>query len=122
MMLSHEYLEGHVLPWWQGVAYFRWDMHGAVCYPIPLNLIVRWARNTFFWVKAARRLDWFAAQQQDAFEQGIIEGKARKQRQIVADLKREYVLGHDSGVALGKHLATEQIVRDIKAVIFEGRS
>lgn len=36
--------EGRVIPWYYGVAYFEMDMLEYVCYPIPLHLVVRWAR------------------------------------------------------------------------------
>ena len=50
--------EGTRLPWWLGVAYWEWERPVAACYPIPFNLVVRWARNTYFWVKATHRPDW----------------------------------------------------------------
>lgn len=37
-------------PWGYGLAYREFNMNVAVCYPVPLNLVIRWARNLFFWL------------------------------------------------------------------------
>ncbi len=66
--------EAVVVPWWLGLAYWRWDREEAVCYPIPVNLIVRWARNGYFWLKATHRPDWIRQQTQDRYDRGFHNG------------------------------------------------
>jgi hypothetical protein len=72
-----EYADGARLPWWCGVAYWRWDAQVAVCLPIPLNILVGAARDTYFWLKATRRPGWVDRQLQAVMERGRTEGYAR---------------------------------------------
>jgi hypothetical protein len=49
MKVSSERLaEGYILPFWYGIAYYDICSDYRICYPIPLNLLVRWIRD-FFW-------------------------------------------------------------------------
>ncbi len=66
--------EGEKLPWWLGLAYWEWSRPVAVCYPIPLNLLIRWSRNVYFWVKASHRPDWLANRLQEAHDAGFHKG------------------------------------------------
>ena len=37
--------EGEMAPWWYGAAYYSAYDDFLVCYPVPINIIVRWARE-----------------------------------------------------------------------------
>jgi hypothetical protein len=41
-------MEGEKIPTFYGVAYRDFAMMQAVCYPIPLNWVVRWGRELYF--------------------------------------------------------------------------
>lgn len=43
-------------PWWLGLAYYDWIRRDAICYPIPLNLVVRLLRAAHLWLVAPRWL------------------------------------------------------------------
>jgi hypothetical protein len=86
------------VPAYYGVAYYRWDLHAAVCYPIPLHLIVRWTRNAYFVIKAAHRPDWFVAQLAAAHEEGQESLRARHQ----IALEREFIRGKEVGWKEGR--------------------
>ena len=47
--------QGELFPKWYGVAYHDMFQLSYVAYPIPLNLIVRWARNVKFWLGVPRK-------------------------------------------------------------------
>ena|SRR2546422_4242344 len=46
--------EGGLIPKWYGRAYWAFDSMFAVCYPVPLNLFVRFGRHLWYLLKAAR--------------------------------------------------------------------
>jgi len=46
-------LEGMRIPAGYGIAYFDYPRRCLVCYPIPLNLIVRFFKLFYYWVVAA---------------------------------------------------------------------
>jgi|ERR1035437_9254346 hypothetical protein len=66
--------EGNRLPWWLGLAYWEHDSMTAVCLPIPLNRIVRWARGGYFWFKATRNPSWLDNHWSRAYEAGYVRG------------------------------------------------
>ena len=43
--------EGEILPTGYGVAWHDWQCNRAVCYPIPLNVVVGIARAFYFWLR-----------------------------------------------------------------------
>lgn len=45
-----------------------------ICYPIPLNLVVRWVRAAHFWTTYNFRPSWFDRELQKAVEAGIVLG------------------------------------------------
>ena len=45
-----ELVEGSRIPWGYGLSYRPFDRDVAVCYPVPLHLIVRWCRDLWFWI------------------------------------------------------------------------
>lgn len=46
------------LPRGYGFSYRCFNVHGSMAYPIPLNLIVRWARNFHIWLKGCVQPSW----------------------------------------------------------------
>jgi len=53
-----EVLEGQEVPRGYGVAYIQPGGTSATCYPIPLNLIVRWSLLLWYALKIPRRTWW----------------------------------------------------------------
>ena len=74
--MTRVFNEGDRIPWWLGLAYWEWGMNVAVCFPIPLNLIVRWARDGYFWIKATRHPGWLDNQRAEAYNAGFGRGVA----------------------------------------------
>lgn len=63
MVKLHRYVgECEAIPWWLGVAYWDPIINTAKCYVVPVNLIVRYARNAWLWLRAIQRPDLFRAQ------------------------------------------------------------
>ena len=46
------------LPWGYGIAYKDYSMALAVCYPLGLNWLVRWARELYFLICAPKNDYW----------------------------------------------------------------
>ena len=47
--------QGEAAPWWYGVAYYSPYSDHVVCYPVPLNLLVRWCRNIWWLLRRGKR-------------------------------------------------------------------
>lgn len=75
IITSREYAEGARIPFWWGVSYLSWESDRAICYPIPLNLLIRWSRDLYYWIKATRRFGWRDNQVIDAYARGEDAGK-----------------------------------------------
>lgn len=54
MLTKQQALQGEKLPWGYGLAYWLPHAHASVCYPVPFNLVVRWARNLYFWMSCPK--------------------------------------------------------------------
>ena len=39
------------IPWWQGVACRRYEWRDTLLAPVPLHLLIRWARSVNFWLR-----------------------------------------------------------------------
>lgn len=72
---KREIAMGYVIPWWLGIAYWEWDRARAVCYPIPLNLLVRGFYGTYYWLKAIQRSTWLDQQLEAARRSGFKAGR-----------------------------------------------
>lgn len=46
-----------VIPWYYGAAYREDFGRILVLYPVPINLIVRWARIAFHWMRIASKYE-----------------------------------------------------------------
>jgi len=51
IIFAKEIAEGERLPRFYGVAYPNQMYSGVVCYPIPVNIVVRWFRRLFNWAR-----------------------------------------------------------------------
>ena len=63
-------VEGERLPSWYGFAYRNYCADHAICFPIPINLIVRWSRD-FKWLLKRHKADAL----EDAYIRGFLEGR-----------------------------------------------
>ena len=70
-----------VVPRWYGKAYANFIMNTVVFYPIPINLIVRWARDFYFLLRCYD-LGYRERIEQQVFERGRQAG--------VDQIKQEY--------------------------------
>ena len=55
MGLRHFKREAELIPFGWAVAYRDFNTERSVCYPIPLHLLVRWARDIRFWLMTVGR-------------------------------------------------------------------
>ncbi len=58
--------EGEAAPWWYGVAYYSAYADYIVCYPVPINLVVRWSRDIWWGLRRGK---------EDALSQAYQRGK-----------------------------------------------
>lgn len=78
MRIAKEVRQCEIIPAWYGVAWLRWDAGIAVCYPMPLNLILAAARAVLIWMRHGYRA--IPCNARDAYAQGLREGKAKHER------------------------------------------
>ncbi len=43
--------QGHIVPWWLGLAYKQYDRDSAVCFPVPFNWVVAVVRTLWYRLK-----------------------------------------------------------------------
>lgn len=77
--------EGQIIPRFYGKAFFNYMTYEAICYPIPMNFIVGWARTLLCILKMGTRKNFF--------DRKLIEARSA---------------GHVDGVELGKFLARKE--------------
>ena len=65
-----EVLAGERMPKWYGRAYHRCEMDVTVCYPIPINLLVRWFDKLKWWVICP-----LADREELAYQRGYNDGR-----------------------------------------------
>lgn len=73
MRIAKEVRHGELIPKWYGVAWVRWEVDAAICYPMPLNLIVAAVRAVAIWMRYGYRAVPYNAR--DAYAQGLRDGK-----------------------------------------------
>lgn len=39
------------VPWYMGIAWDDWNRRQMVCFPLGINVLVRWLRNAWFWLR-----------------------------------------------------------------------
>ncbi len=81
--------QGEEWPRFYGLAYWS-PNYFAVCYPVPINLIVRlWHKIEWWHHKYIKRGDWLESPFHEAFACGLKEGRQRVERQAQDDARRE---------------------------------
>lgn len=75
MRLAKEVHEGEIIPAWYGVAWVRFEVNAAVCYPMPLNLLVAAVRAFAIWMRYGYRA--VPCNSRDAYAQGLRDGRQK---------------------------------------------
>ena len=73
MKIAKEIRPNEILPAWYGVAWTRWEVDAAICYPMPLNLLVAAIRAIVIWMQHGYHIVPINAR--DAYAQGLRDGK-----------------------------------------------
>ena len=86
-----ELRDAEIIPAWYGVAFMVYPMHMTICYPIPLNYILRWIEAIRWRVKRPTRLAAFEAAHtmadrlsKEAYERGKTAGYQEGLREAMA--------------------------------------
>ena len=81
--------EGYVIPWWCGIAYYSPCSDHSICYPIPINLIVRFGRSAW-WAMKSGKSDALSKAYNAGRKSGATDLRSyeRKQNQRVAEVLR----------------------------------
>ena len=94
--MKREVAEGERLPWGYGVSYPLVTKPAWVIYPVPLNLLVRWARSFYFMLACSTRmtmeLQAYRLGYSNGYNAGIREGRKQGKKDAV-DFIREVVKG-----------------------------
>ena len=72
MKIAKEVRQGEVIPEWYGVAWVRWEVDAAICYPMPLNVLFAAVRAIAIWMRHGYRAVPYNAR--DAYAQGLRDG------------------------------------------------
>ncbi len=43
--------QGEIVPQGYGVAWRDWNRDAAICYPVPLNVLLGWLRFAYIWIR-----------------------------------------------------------------------
>ena len=70
MIRAFEKREGEMIPHWWAVAYRDFDRDVAICYPIPLHLIIRWLRDIRHWFMHIGRPGYAERREHELFMAG----------------------------------------------------
>ena len=54
ILTGRDLAEGAMMPRGYGVAYWRWDLDQAVCYPVPFNKLIGWCRRAYAALRSAK--------------------------------------------------------------------
>ena len=84
---------GEIIPWGYGVAWRAFDRDGAICYPIPLNLVVRLAREVHWRLLVAPRWGIRERHLAERYEAGRLKGEDEARRYV----QRAYERGKRDG-------------------------
>lgn len=82
---------GQLIPKWHGLAYQRRDKPVCVCYPMPVNLIVRWSRK-FWWLMKRNKPDALSGAYSAGHRDGFQDGKRFAQSQRAAEDRETRVM------------------------------
>lgn len=70
---------GEMIPRFYGVAYHDYPRRVAICYPIPLNWLIRWGRDLYFFLSNAARDDQISQAYKAGFNDGVERGKIHEE-------------------------------------------
>ena len=83
--------EGEWRPAWYGVAYFDYATNYAVCYPIPLNIVVRVYRIVqYFLLWLLGTAPWLKDPWKRTYERGRMDGKEEMVREALHNAMAEH--------------------------------
>lgn len=78
--------EGETMPPFYGIAYRDIAMRQAICYPIPLNWLVRWGRELYFALRGASgctlinpQMSGLEKMLDEAYRRGVLDGPNHKE-------------------------------------------
>ena len=74
--------EGDRLPRFSGVVQWHPDMRCVSVWPIPFNLLARWAINFYERLRCIAQPSWLEAKLKAGFQEGYAEGKLVVERQM----------------------------------------
>jgi hypothetical protein len=72
MIAGRELAEGSAMPRFYGIAYYRFDMHAAVVYPIPFNIVIGFVRRLQM---SFRNNNHWQTAYDKGYHQGLSEGR-----------------------------------------------
>lgn len=112
MSLQRFVREGNNLPTGYGVAYRSLNYYGAICYPVPLNLLIRHVRSLWLWMKFPP-IGWIDQIEQGAYNHGYQEGR------------KAAIVNHDAVVRQAVNDAygcgRSDALTEVRQIIQEGR-
>lgn len=86
--------EGGVIPKWYGISYYLPDRDAAVCYPLVLNKVIRFFRNSYWWIylkiSGVRKLSALERIQSESYLNGVKDGTHRGQQELLKALERAF--------------------------------
>lgn len=86
--------EGGIIPKWYGISYYLPDRDAAVCYPLVLNKVVRFFRNSYWWIyfgiSRVRKFSLLERIQSDSYQRGLKYGTHRGQQELLDSLDRAF--------------------------------
>ncbi len=83
MIFTRKIRETERLPWGYGLAYWRINTREGVCYLIPFNLLVRWARGLYFWISNPKT--------NYREMSGFLREELNERHRILADLRMDVI-------------------------------
>ena len=124
--------EGNAIPLGYGVAFVDPPTRTAVCYPIPLHLVIRRLRNWLIDISKPPedvQAEIFRKQLEERYNQGIAEGERRQASRLQSAIREEWsrgvAFGFEHGLNESRNKMVEVITEEIKAAmakeIHEGR-
>ena len=73
MKFFHKIGEGEIIPAWYGLAWREMSSYGAMCMPIPFNIIAAMLRSIYIFLKYGYKP--VPQNPRDAYHQGIEDAK-----------------------------------------------
>ena len=84
--------EGGLIPFWYGYCYYDFNSETKAMLPIPLNMLWRWLRNLWYWLKEHTQGSRLIEQ---AYWAGLRRGRACVEEQHSAGYNEGYRAGYN---------------------------